>query len=139
MEAIIPYQTKVRKLSGNRYGEIKKQVMFLFNNIKKRTKRKPYIRSAYFDKQKIFFDYFWPHLSQKNPKERVRRLRYFEASLEVIRKSRNNPVSEENPHKKNEILHRFAGLTKDKELFFVQIKENKKSGRKYFMSCFPLK
>jgi hypothetical protein len=55
----------------------------------------------------------------------------------VIKNSRNHPTSEENPHKKGEILHRFAGLTKDKELFYVQIKEDKRSGKKYFMSCFP--
>ena len=40
---------------------------------------------------------------------------------------------------KLEILHRFAGLTKNRELFYVQIKEDKRSGRKYFMSCFPEK
>jgi len=136
---MIPYQTKVNKLSGMRYGEVKKQALILFNQIKKRTKRKPYIHSAYFRKQKIFFDYFWSHLFQKNPGERIRRLRYFEASLEVIRKSKNNPLSEDNPYNPGEILHRFLGTTRDKELFYVQIKENKRSGRKYFMSCFPVK
>jgi len=35
------------------------------------------------------------------------------------------------------MLHRFAGLTKEKELFYVQVKKEKKSGKKYFMSCFP--
>ena len=90
----------------------------MLNKIKKQTKRRPYVRSTYFNKQKIFFDFFWKHLFQKNPK--------------------NHPLSEENPHKKSEILHRFAGLTKDKELFYVQIKENKRNNKKYFMSCFPL-
>ena len=45
----------------------------------------------------------------------------------------------ENADNRNEILHRFAGKTKDKEIFFVQIKENKKNSKKYFMSCFPQK
>lgn len=44
-----------------------------------------------------------------------------------------------NPNKKTEALHRFAGLTKDKELFYVQIKEDLRTDRKYFMSVFPAK
>ncbi|MBL7053228.1 MAG: hypothetical protein ISS02_01000 [Candidatus Portnoybacteria bacterium] len=39
---------------------------------------------------------------------------------------KNNPSSKENPNKKTEIFHRFAGITKDKELFYVQIKEEKR-------------
>jgi len=116
---MIPLQTNKEKLSGIRYIELKEQTLFLFNQIKKGTKRKPYIRSVYFRKQKIFFDYFWMHLFQKNPKERIKRLRYFKAALEVIRKSRNHPISQENPHKRGELLHRFAGLTKEGELFYV--------------------
>jgi hypothetical protein len=34
------------------------------------------------------------------------------------------------------MLHRFAGVTKDGYLFFVQIKEELRSGRKFFMSAF---
>lgn len=76
--------------------------------------------------------------SKKSPKERIRRLKYFAAALDVIRKSKNHPISEENRHKKGEMLHRFVGLTKERELFYVQIKEEKRSSRKYFMSCFPI-
>jgi len=60
-----------------------------------------------------------------------------ESNLELAKNSRNRPVSKENPNKRGEILHRFAGLTRDKEVFFVQIKEDKKGKKKYFMSCFP--
>ncbi|MHA1410799.1 MAG: hypothetical protein ACTSQY_10920 [Candidatus Odinarchaeia archaeon] len=134
---MIPYPTKVKKLSGSNYAEVRGSAMFLFNQIKRKTKRRPHIRSAYFNKQKIFFDYFWQHLSQKGPKERFKRLKYFGAAIEVIKDSRNQPSSKQNVNKPNEILHRFAGLTKDKELFYVQIKEDKRSGRKFFMSCFP--
>lgn len=31
----------------------------------------------------------------------------------------------------------FAGLTGNNDLFYVQIKEDKKVRKKYFMSCFP--
>ena len=134
---MIPYQTKARKLPGVNYTAVRKHVMQAYNQIKKRTKRKPYVRSAYFKKQKVFLDFFWPHLLEKSFTDRTRRLRYFEAAIAVIQHSRNEPFSQENPHKQGEILHRFAGLTKGRELFYVQIKENKRSGAKHFMSCFP--
>ncbi|MFH1387732.1 MAG: hypothetical protein ABIG88_00275 [Patescibacteria group bacterium] len=50
---IIPYQTKIKKLSGTKYIEIRKQTLILFNQIKRRTKRKAYIRSVYFNKMLI--------------------------------------------------------------------------------------
>src|SRR3989344_1771471 len=101
---MIPFQTKTKKLPGTNYVEVRKNALTLFNQLKKKTKRKPYLRSKYFKKQKIFFDFFWEHLLQKNHKERVRRLKFFSAAI---------------------------------ELFYVQIKEDKRSGAKYFMSCFP--
>lgn len=134
---MIPYQTKAKKLPGTNYGEVRKNALLVFQEIKKKTKRRPYIRSVYFNKQKVFFDYFWDHIFQKRPKERMKRLKYLEAAIELIRYSRNSPTSKQNPNKPNEILHRFAGLTKDKELFYVQIKEDKRTGKKYLMSCFP--
>lgn len=135
---MIPHQTKTDKLPGTKYKEVRKAALSVFGEIKRRTKRKPYVRSAYFHRQKIFFDYFWDHLWRTGGyKERTKRLKYFEAAIEVLRHSRNEPISKENPNKTSEILHRFAGLTKDKELFYVQVKEDKPTGKKYFMSCFP--
>ena len=136
---MIFYQTGKEKLSGTNCKEVRKNAVIVFNQIKKRTKRKPYLKSDYFNKQKIFLDYFWTHLHQKRHRERFKRLQYFEAAVDLIRHSRNHPCSKQNPNKKTEILHRFMGLTKDKKRFCVQIKENKKSDKKYFMSCFPLK
>ena len=136
---MIPYQTKIKKLPGTSYAEVRKQALAIFNEIKKKTKRKPYVRSAYFNKQKVFFDYFWQHLLEKSLKERTRRLKYFACALDLIKNSRNKPIIKQNPNKKIEILYRFAGLTKEKELFLVQIKEDKKNDKKYLMSCFPWK
>jgi len=133
---MILYRTKINKLSGTSYIEVRKEALIIFNKIKKKTKRKPYIRSAYFNKQKIFFDYFWIHLHQKNPRERFKRLKYFEAAIDLIKNSRNKPIFKQNPNKKTEIIYRFAGLIKNKEKFYVQIKENTRSKRKYLMSCF---
>jgi len=56
--------------------------------------------------------------------------------MDLIEKSRNKPESLTNPNKKSELMHRFAGMTKDKQLFYVQVKENKK-GQKQLMSIFP--
>ena len=134
---MIPYQTKARKISGTNLSEVYKNADRLFREISRKTKRRPYIRSAYFKKEKIFFDYFWDHLRQKPPKERIKRLRYFGAALALIKSSRNKPGSKPNPNKTREIVYRFAGLTVEKEKFYVQIKEDKKKKRKYFMSCFP--
>jgi hypothetical protein len=132
-----PYQSKSPKIKGDRYKEVRDQALILFGQIQKKTKRRAYVRSSYFTKQKIFFDYFWKHLSQKPPKERFRRLKYFKAAVELVRNSKDPPLTIQNPNKSNEVLHRFAGLTQEKELFYVQIKENKRTGKKDFMSCFP--
>lgn len=47
------------------------------------------------------------------------------------------PKSKENPNEPSEILHRFAGTTKEKDLFYVHIKEDKRTGQKYLISIFP--
>jgi len=133
---MIAYQTKIKKFSGSNYKEIMMDAKTLFKWIKKRTKRRPYIRSAYFDKQKIFFDYFWQHLFKKSFKIRTQRLKFLPCAIDLIQNSKIPPTSKENVDNRNEILHRFKGETRDKEVFYVQIKEDKKTGRKYFMSCF---
>ena len=65
-------------------------------------------------------------------------MKYFPCAIELIQKSRVEPSSKENPNKRSEILHRFAGATKDSEIFFVQIKEYKKTDQKWLMSVFPM-
>lgn len=130
------YQTKSNKLSGSNLKEAVKNARIEYKIITSATKRQPYIRSDYFKKEKVFFDYFWDHLSTKSPEERFSRIKYFKAAIELIRKCKNKPLSKKNPNKQSEILHRFMGKTKEGELFCVQIKENLKSGKKFFMSCF---
>ena len=88
------YQAKSKKISGTNLAEVYRASERIYKEIARKTKRRPYIRSAYFKKEKIFFDYFWNHLRQKVPKERFKRLKFFEASVELIKKSRNKPVSD---------------------------------------------
>lgn len=134
------YSVKTSRLTGTDYREVHKKAFGLYRQIKNKTKRRPYVRSAYFKKDKIFLELFWRHLYEKeNFRDKVRRMKYFPAALKLIRNSRIDPFSIENPNKSNEILHKFRGTTKDGELFYVQIKEEKRSGKKWLMSVFPIK
>lgn len=80
---------------------------------------------------------FWQHLHVKNWHDRIRRLKFYPAALELIRYSRVEPTSKENPNRPSEILHRFMGKTANGQLFYVQVKENKNTDRKDLISVFP--
>lgn len=132
------YQAKSKKLTGTNYSEVYKKAFGLYQKIKNKSKRRPYIRSAYFKKEKIFLGPFWQHLHHKlNLKDKTRRAKYFPCAIELIQNTKFNPSSKEYPKGRSEILHRFAGITPDKETFFVHIKENKRTNQKYFISVFP--
>ena len=134
-----PYHTKSKKFTGTRWADVINKASALHNQIKAKTKRRPYIRSSYFKKDKIFLGIYWSHLHEKkNLKDKTRRVKFFGCAVELIRNSNFKPDSKENPNNKDEIVHRFAGLTADNELFFVQIKEEKRTGKKYLISTFPL-
>lgn len=130
------FKVKNGKIAGSELREVKRDALEVYKEIKSKTKRKPYIRSAYFNKQKIFFDYFWIHLTSKSRKIQTHRLKYFPCAIDLIKHSRNVPTSKENPNNRNEILHRFSGTTRENDRFYVQIKEEKKTGAKYLMSVF---
>ncbi len=133
------YQTKIKKIAGTDFSEVHRQALYFYKQLKRKTKRRPYIRSAYFKKDKIFLEFFWHHLyEKKNFRDKVRRMKYFPCAIELIRNSRCEPISKENPNRRSEILHRFAGTSKNHELFFVQIKEDKASGQKWLISVFPV-
>lgn len=133
------YKTKSDKFTGSNFREVHKKAIALYKQIKSKTKRRPYIRSAYFKNGKVFLELFWSHLFNKqNWRDRIRRLKYFACAIELIRKSKFEPESKENPNKRTEILHRFAGATRENDLFFIQIKEDKRRGQKWLISIFPL-
>ena len=132
------YKTKSERLVGSDFHEVNKQAFKYYQKIKSKSRRKPYIRSAYFHKDKIFLAQFWQHLFEKaNWRDRVRRIKYFPPAIELIQNSKFDPKSKENPNKPNEILHRFTGITKGNHIFHIQVKENKKTGKKYLISVFP--
>ena len=67
----------------------------------------------------------------------MRRLQFYACALDVIRNSTTSPDTIFGNANKEIALHRFSGLTKDGVRFYVQIKEEKRTNRKDFMSCFP--
>ena len=131
------FQSKFKALSGTDYKEIYTKAKAIFLKIKKRSKRKPYVRSAYFRNSKIFIDYFWEHLHQKNQADRLRRLRFYACALELIQKTRLPPIIKGHVNKPHHSMHRFYGKTPNNEVFVVQILEDIKTDKKYFLSVFP--
>ncbi len=132
------YQTKVKKLSGTSYDEVYPQAISIYKKICSKTKRRPHIRSKFFKKEKIFLDYFWDHLRTKNPRDRSRRLKYYECALDLIKNSKIPPTSKINPNKSSEILHRFTGKTENNDPFYVQITEHIRKKNKHLTSVFPI-
>lgn len=133
---VFKVKAPVIKVKG--YLEVHRLARNHYEKIKLKSKRIPYVRSAYFEKEKIFLNLFWNHLyEKKNFRDKIRRLRFFLCALELIEKSKNSPNSRINPLKSNEILHRFVGLTEENVLFAVQIKESKNTKKKYLISIFP--
>lgn len=132
------FKTKVNKLPGTHWRQVSKKAFGIYSEIRKKSKRRPYIRSIYFAKQKIFLEIFWRHLHEKeNIRDKTRRLKYFPCALDLLQHSRCTPTSKVNPNRHGEILHRFAGITPDGDNFFVQVKEERSSGEKWLMSVFP--
>jgi hypothetical protein len=132
------YQSKIGKISGRKYVDIERSARRIHNNIAHQTKRSPYIKSEYFGKSKIFIDLFWTHLNQKPRADRKRRLKYYAAAIDLLKNTKIEPIIKQNPNSKNETVYRFYGVTKDSELFCVQVKQDSK-GSKYFMSVFSPK
>jgi hypothetical protein len=126
----------MNKLPGSSYSEIVKAAHRVYNDEAKKTKRQPYVRSKYFGGEKVFIGLFWNHLNQKSPRDRKRRLKYLASAFNLLKNSTQAPIAKPNPNGKKETVYRFGGVTKDGDLFYVQVKENSK-GRKDFMSAFP--
>lgn len=129
------YTCRASLIPGHNYATVAKIARKIFNEIKGKTKRRPYIRSAYFKNEKIFFDNFWPHLNQKYHVDQLRRLKYFDCAIELIQKSHIMPSVEFVSNK--ERLYRFNGISNGR-YFALQIKEDLKRHQKFLMSVFPI-
>ena len=115
------YKTNCSTLPGSEFKEVHKHALSYYKRIKAMTKRRPYVRSVYFRKSKVFLGLFWAHLFDKNWRDRTRRLKFFPAAIDLIRNSHFDPVSNENPNRKSELLHKFYGKTSDGKLFYFNL------------------
>jgi|SRR3989338_3039856 len=131
------FQSKFNKLPGTDYREVYEKAWDLYKNIKRKSKRKPYIRSAYFGNNKVFLDYFWQHLHQKHQSDRLRRLKFYACALELLQKTRTLPTIKSHVNKPHNLLYRFLGKTSEGDLFAVQILQDLKKEKKHFLSVFP--
>jgi len=131
------YKTKRNIIPGTHFKIVEKVAKKILKVIKNKSKRTTFIKSAYFKKEKIFLNIFWSHLHNKRLPDRVRRLKYFDCAVDLIRNSKIEPIIKSNPNNKSELLYRFIGITKGGEIFMVQIKENKRTKRKNLISIIP--
>lgn len=133
------YKSKASLLHGSSYDEILKDARKEHKKIEKLTKRQPYVRSTYFNKDKIFISIFWTHLMQKHRKEQMKRLMLYNAAIDLMRNTRLDPETISKKDSPGVLLHRFYGITKEGVEFCVQVKQDKRTNRKDFMSVFDRK
>ena len=130
------FKCKQEVIKGENYAEIVRKARRIYHTHSRQTRRDPFVRSPYFNKEKVFLNTFWNHINTKRQKDRKRRLVFYSCAIELIEGSRIQP---EAPFKsKTEQLFRFQGLSADSQQFIVQIREELKTGKKYFTSVFPL-
>ena len=134
------YQSKYGLIPGTSHAAVIRLAREEYHKIQKRTpRREAHVRSQYFRKDKVFINQFWEHLKQKHPGDQVRRVKLFTCGIDLIRNSTHSPDTIFSAENKNIMLHRFYGQTKGGQPFCVQIRENKRTNRKDFMSVFPVK
>lgn len=134
------YKSKYGKLPGTSYAELIRFARQEYHAIQKQTPRRvPYVRSRYFTKDKVFLNTFWEHLKQKRLIEQTNRLKYYKCALDLLRNTSYTPESVFEKNNKGVLLHRFTGQTAEGAYFYVQVKDNRRTGRKEFMSVFPAK
>ena len=129
------YQSKLPTLQGSNDKELFYEARQFFRQYDNK-RRLPYIRSKYFNGQKVFLSMFYKHLSQKSYPEQRRRIKFLPAAIDLVKNSKVPPIitGDGRPDE----YYRFQGLSKNHQKFAVQIMKDKKQNR-YFMSCFPLK
>lgn len=107
------WKVKALQFSSRTYEDARKEALSHFSKLKAKSKRKLYVKSDYFGKQKIFFDYFWDLVFQKPIGSRKQRLKLLPCAVELVQKSSFLPESTTNPNKKQEIFYRFEGVTQN--------------------------
>lgn len=130
------YQSKAGLLPGSSRDEVLKLARKEQKKIENLTMRQPYVRSKYFTNDKIFIAAFMNHTMQKGPKTQTERLKLYLAAVDLLRNTRHEPETILKADLPKVILYRFYGVAKDGIKFCVQVKQDKRTGRKDFMSAF---
>lgn len=132
------FKSKHSSLAGTDYQEVMHTARREYQTIQRRNpRRQPYICSKYFSNDKVFINIFWHHLAQKRKGEQIQRAKLLACAVDLLRNTTITPDTIFSRVNSNEMLHRFTGQTKDGQLFYVQVKQSKRSNRKDFMSVFP--
>lgn len=130
------FRSKHNRYGQTSYVDVVKWARAIYKPMADKTKRQPYVRSAYFDNQKILLATFWLHIKPKNSTDKARRLRFYLAAIDLIAHTKIGPELKKSTGATT-AYYRFFGRTKDGHPFVVQIKENTKTGRKDLISIFP--
>lgn len=133
------YHIQSARSGGTDYREVYKNAHAAYVRIQMRSKRRPYLKSHYFKRDKVFLAIFWQHIHEKHASERLRRLRFYACALELLERSPHAPHTKQNPDNRSELLHRFGGIDRGGAIFFVQVKEDVVTHKKWFISVFPEK
>jgi hypothetical protein len=128
------FLVKMQPLAGSTEERARKNALEYYQAIKRKTKRKPYIRAAFFEKQKIFLDVFWSHTFEKSRKVRAERFKLFPCAIELLEKTTKTPEIYIPTQKKSETWLRFFGRTTTGVHFVVQVKS--RLGRFYLISVY---
>lgn len=131
------FHIKTKQFSGTDYHEVYHHAVTYYRTLTAHSRRRPYIRSIFFKKQKIFLELFWRHIFDKNIRDRARRLKYLACAIELLQNSRLPPTSKINPNDRSEILHRFLGSVGDGTTIAIHIRQEKRTGALWLMSVFP--
>lgn len=133
------YKSRYGQIPSSSHAPVMKAARLEYHKIQKRTpRRQAYVKSQYFKKDKIFINQYWEYLKQKRIGDQVRRTRLYVCAIDLIRHTTCAPDTIYNYENMNVEMHRFYGQTKDGLDFCVQIRGNKRTGRKDFMSVFPV-
>ena len=127
------FQSKYPKLYSTVYLRVYNQTKTYYESLIKNPRRKPHIKSKYFD-GKVFLDEFWTQILKRNLADRHRRLTFYYCAIDLIQHSKYTPQIKMKSGKK---LYEFYGIAKNGEKFAVHIRRSPR-GESYFMSCFPL-
>ena len=133
------WKVKAKPLPGSKLVVARSAFNKFFTKTFSGSKRKPYIRSKFFGKRKVFVHLFREHTYQKHRQEQIRRLKLFPAALDLIIHSTCKPLSKSHQTKSYLMLHRFYGRFSNGKAFAVQISENKKRSELFFLSVFEIK